>query len=248
MEPAEVIGSATGIAGTILSIVDQLSAKEGFSYALCSFPLKYSVEKKPDQAQQSASAAGADNSQAASANPAAGSESTSPPSATKSGASQHKVPAAMKDRPVVLEVQLISVYTEPWMPNPFDWRLPTAPKQTKSIKAHVVLTIQGTRTASAVMCVVVLAKLEGFNTKIGDQMTVDFVATELPEGVLLVIKGFVDPGLSGYAHFLGRVFVSLDKSGSSIVTKPIGQLELAPSDSNFKPESTSSGFRLTFSS
>jgi hypothetical protein len=69
--------------------------------------------------------------------------------------------------------------------------------------------------------IVELRKLDGFDTAIGDNLAVEIVSQELlPSGVVLVVKGFINPAGNNYAHFVGAVLLQVTKSGNC-TTKPL---------------------------
>lgn len=82
------------------------------------------------------------------------------------------------------------------------------PGERGGVRSVVELGIRQIVNGKDLMGVVELRKLDGFDTAIGDNLAVEVVAQELvPAGVVLVVKGFINPSGIGYAHFVGAVLV-----------------------------------------
>jgi len=81
--------------------------------------------------------------------------------------------------------------------------------------AAVELGIRYIVSGRKLIGIVDLRTLDGFDTAIGDNLAVEVVAQDfLPAGVVLVVKGFINPYGRGYAHFVGAVLVRVTKSAS----------------------------------
>ena len=193
-----VTGSIPDVVGMVLGLADALSAKEGFSYNLCTFSLSSSNDAEDKPAKKKSAAL------------------DSPKAPDSAGTSPSNTPTVISDKPVLLEAQGYFGYLD-----------------SNKVTARAVIGIRQIKTSTNIICTVSLEVLEGFNTKLGTQMTVEVGAQVCPGGVMLVIKGFLDPAdIFGYAHFLGHIFVTLGPSQNSVVTKTIGQLQLVQATTN----------------
>lgn len=191
-----ITGSVPDVTGMVLGLADALSAKEGFSYNLCIFKLPLGDEAGVQQTQKQSATLPSQQTSASSA-------------ATAVVPSLIKTPTAIANKPTILEARGTFGY----------------PGEGK-VMTRALITVNGTKSSEAVICVVALESLKGFNTKLGSQMSIEVGWEACPGGAILVIKGFLDPAGSGYAHFLGQVFIRIDTSRNSIVTSPIGELQL----------------------
>lgn len=89
------------------------------------------------------------------------------------------------------------------------------PGESGGIRSAVELGIRQIVNGRKLIGIVELRKLDGFDTAIGDNLAVEVLAQELlPVGVVLVVKGFVNPASFNYAHFVGAVLVRVTESGS----------------------------------
>jgi hypothetical protein len=201
-ELSDVTGSLSDVGQIALAIADQLSAQEGLTYTLCSFMLKRAGKDQPGR--QSASAATTQmKKEGASANTAASKPAT-PSAAAKYGIGGFASPRS--------DLGHMFFFVRGNLDALGVW------------ESSAIFSINHLLREDSIVCTVELAHIEGFDTKIGNQLSVEFAARELEEHTLLLIKGFFDPGGIGNAHFLGKLVVSFDETRQRIRTQPVGEM------------------------
>lgn len=209
MAVLDFTGSISDVTGAALSLVESLSAKEGFSYNSCMFTLPYS------EPQQSQTATVPNKASKNPDNKPTASDTSQDTSASK-GLPKTVRPLNYGANILYVEGQSLGSGSNP-------------------IIAKVGIGILPIKTSDGIICSVVLKAFEGFDTKIGDQLTIDFQWQSCAEGGILLIKGFLDPAgpESGFAHFSAHVFIGLAPEGTgSIITRPVGDIKIMGTRSN----------------
>lgn len=93
------------------------------------------------------------------------------------------------------------------------------------------------------VCSPVLQYLNGFDTKLGDQIAIEMVPLARDDGsVILSTFGFVDPAGSGFGRFWASVLVQAQ--GSTITTEPIGDMKVTASTPRIHGYKLDTGHRL----
>lgn len=176
--PAAITGSVPDVTSMALGLSAAMAPDKGFAYNLCTFRINLS---EPDQAQQ----------------PTRQNASLGTPSRASSGASSATMGVtnqAPKWRQT-FENGFFAVLNEK--------------KPVVEVKVHCIAA--GSWSApSSLIGVVVLARLDGFDTAIGHNLAVEVSAVEqtaVPHGVVLAIKGMINPAGEGFAHFVGASFM-----------------------------------------
>lgn len=206
---SEVVSSAYGLS-------EAMAPEKGFAYNLCAFQidLRDEQQEEPQVPAKPASLATAPSG-AGSTFPTANGQSTSA-AATERGAN----PAAVQARPgpVIFEVR------------------EGTPGQAPHGGSTLEVGIRELTTQDRIIGVVELRKLENFDAGAFDSLNLEVAVQEhrgVPRGVMLIIKGFVDPadalgsvvrlGNVGYAHFVGAVLLLAQPATTgraSLVCKP----------------------------
>ena len=118
--------------------------------------------------------------------------------------------------------------------------------------------VRAVRSEGLILGAPTLIKQEGFSTKIGNQVSVEFAAQSLKRGAILTVKGFLDPVGTGFAHFFGQLLVDVDKG--KVLTAPLSRLNVVQPpplrdasglstpelEQKIKSSMTPSGFKLEF--
>jgi hypothetical protein len=195
---ATLTGSVPDVVSMFLGISDAMAPDKGFAYNLCTFQIDLSDEKDDQQSKQQASSAArsADASNSCSA-------------ATVGSGGQAASSGRLQNRPgpTILVVKSGSV------------------GESEGIRTVLEVGIHELATPDSVTGVVELRKLEDF-TSFVNTLAIEVAVAELTpirQAALLVIKGLVNPGGVGYAHFVGGVLIRARQAGAgtpSLVCEP----------------------------
>lgn len=118
------------------------------------------------------------------------------------------------------------------------------PPTTNLSDRNTSLGLRVVKSGNLMVCTVCLLQLQGWDTKIGDQISMELTAPEASgTSTILSIFGFVNPMGVGFARFYGSLSVEATHAG--VVTKPIGKMSIVPNDSSiFQVKSLTNGFFL----
>jgi hypothetical protein len=93
-----------------------------------------------------------------------------------------------------------------------------------------------------VICAVELRQLEGWDTKLFSQIALEVVVTEINDGALLTVFGFVDPAGAGFGRFIGQILCQW--GGNFVTTKPVGEPSITANTHRLFVQNNETGFAL----
>jgi hypothetical protein len=194
----DVTGSVPDVIGSVLSIAEALGAGKGFVFNTCTFTI---MREPAPQRSEPASAAGPATKPAASGKPSS-QASPAPPQ-------QQRITAS--NGPLLLAVKT------------------GTPGEQGGVQQVAALGIRQLVAEDRVIGVVELRHLDQeFDASI-DSVAVEINVVEAgSRAALLVIKGFANPGGSGYAHFLCGLLVSIDAGAQPAMRSQVTFLSQAP--------------------
>lgn len=192
-----VTGSVPDVVSMALGLSDAMAPDKGFAYNLCTFQIDL---REDSQAEQSKSKPASAATRPSGNKPAPTSGSSQP--------STSQTELVSRPGPIILTVTMGSV------------------GETGGPKKVVEVGIQEIASPDQIAGVVELRKLEAFDTSLFENLAIEVTAQDqqiVPRGILLTIKGLINPTGIGFAHFVGGVLVSA-RSGNagrpSLVCKP----------------------------
>ena len=110
--------------------------------------------------------------------------------------------------------------------------------------SDISLGLRVVKWDNMLVCTLNLITLKGWNTRLGDQIRIEFTA---PDSIgatnILSIFGFVNPFGPGFARFYGSL--SIEATDTKVITKPVGELHIVTNlPKAFEHRSEDEGFRL----
>lgn len=180
----DVTGSVPDVVSMALGLSDAMAPDKGFAYNLCTFQLDLREEEQGGQIEKQPTSL---------ATPTTGNRTASVASLGSSQTSSSQAKLVTRPGPVIFAVRMGAV------------------GESGGVKTVVEVGIQEISSLDRIAGVVELRKLEGFDTSLFENLSIEVTAQEqqiVPRGIILIIKGLINPAGFGFAHFVGGVLVS----------------------------------------
>jgi hypothetical protein len=186
----DITGTVPDVTSMALGISDAMAPDKGFAYNLCTFQIDLRAKEQDQQ----------------------------PGGSTGSMATPSGTPGSASAAAAALPVQNASGIKLQARPGPVIFRVNTGTPGEGGVRSALDVGIHELAGPEAIIGVVELRKLDGFDNGIFDTLAIEVTAQEqtaIPHSVLLVIKGLVNPSGRGFAHFVGGVLVRAERRGAS---------------------------------